>query len=75
MSLYQKEENICLLQESTSGVYARLWERIQSNQEESLCNGDYSYCTNVWSNSRHLVKIGIHFSFNRENIISDFIIS
>ena len=49
---------LLLLQESTSGVYARLWERIKSNKEESLCHGDYTYCTKVWSNKRHLVKIG-----------------
>ena len=29
------------MQGSTSGVYARLWERIQNNSEESLYRDDF----------------------------------
>ena len=49
---------VLFLQKSTSGVYARLWKRIQENREESLCLGNGDYCIDRWLKRDHLVYIG-----------------
>ena len=50
-----------VFQTSKSGVYARLWKRIQENREERLCRGTVDLCSDKWFGQDYLVYIGIAY--------------
>lgn len=50
-------------QSSTSGVYSRLWERIKSNSEESLCRDVFEICLQRFIDNDHLVYIGKQYMY------------
>ena len=60
----QTNKKVAVFQNSKSGVYARLWERIQENKEESLCRStNDDPCSDKWLRGDHLVHIGIAYYF------------
>ena len=61
----QTNKKVTVFQNSESGVYARLWERIQENKEESLCRStNDDPCSDKWLRGDHLVHIGIAYYFH-----------
>ena len=49
-----------IFQVSKADVYARLWKRIQSNGEKSLCRAEMSKCLDIFLHNDNLVAISMY---------------